>query len=272
MKKGTSRKLLCALLSAVITMGAVLFISSTLVNTTICSHSYMSKFVETSRINSYCHDIYNQRIELLAENSNIPIRVFEIAQEVDGYSESAIDRFFNGSDTTIYTNERIDTYEAMIKEYLDGNNISYNETAVRNTAVKAAEIYSDSFGLKNIDSLRLFVNNAKASYGRLSSFGLMMIFVPVLLIFALFKTKKKAVDYYLTSAAATGITMIFVSAVCLIAGIGKHIRITPIVYQDALFTAINVMLAAALVLGVIITAVSITLAYKSAVKSAKKDN
>ncbi len=270
--KGSSRKLLCAMLSAVITIGSILLISSILINATICSHPYVSKFVETSKINDYCHEVYNERIALLAENSNIPIRVFEIAQEIDGYSESALDRFFNGSDTTIYTNERIDTYEAMIKEYLDGNNQSYDETAVHNTAVKAAEIYSDCFGLKNIDSLRLFVNNARACYGRLTSFGLMMIFVPMLIIFMLFTIKKKAADYYLMSASATGLTMIFVSVICLISGVGKNISITPDVYQSAIFSAINVMLAAAIVLGAVITAAAIVLAHKLAVKRAKRDS
>lgn len=270
--KRSSRKLLCAMLSAVITIGSILLISTILINATICSHAYVSKFVETSEIKEYCHNTYNERIALLAENSNIPIRVFEIAQEIDGYSESALDKFFNGSDTTIYTNDRIDTYEAMIKEYLDGNNQSYDETAVHNTAVKAAEIYSDCFGLKDIASLQLFVNNAKACYGRLTSFGLMLIFVPMLIIFMLFTTKKKALDYYFMSASATGLTMIFAAFICLIAGVGKNISITPEIYQSAIFSAINFMLAVVILLGAVITATAIVFAHRVAVKRAKKDS
>ena len=271
MRRG-SRQLLCSMLSVVITIGAVLLVCSTLIHATLCSRMYMSQFVATDKINSYCHEVYNKRILLLAENSNIPIRVFDVAYGIDGYSESALDRFFNGNDTEIYTNDRIETYEAMIKEYLEGTEQVYDEAAVHNTAVKAAEIYSDCFGLKNIDSLRLFVNNAKSNYSRLSSFALLMIFVPVLLIFALFTTKKKALDYYCMAGASTGFALIFVSVICLIAGVGKSFSITPEIYQNAVFLAINIMLAAALLIGVAIATASIVLAYKTVRKRAKNND
>lgn len=270
--KRSSRKLLCILLSATITVGAVMFFSATLIRGTICSEKYMLKFTQTSSLEKYCYDTYNERIALLAENSSIPVRVFEIAESVDGYKDSAVERFFNGGNTEIYTAERINTYESLIIEYLDGVGQKYDETAVHNTAVKAAEIYSDSFGIKNVEYIRSFVNNTKEIYPKVVSIGFMLILVPSLLCVSVFTKKSRSIKYFHMAASATGISMVFISIISLVSGISTKLSITPIVYQRSISNAITVMLVLGLMLGIVITFTAVSAAYLRAAKQAKKDD
>lgn len=252
----SSRKLLCFFLVLIMVIGVSLFAAPTLVRATLCSQSYMSLFLETKSIKSYCDQSYNDRIALLAENSGIPIRVFEVAENIEGYSENALERFYSNYDTTIFTQDKIDTYQTLITEYLDGNDISYNQELVHNTAVKAAEIYADCYGLKNTETFKTFVDDVNASYGKIASIGLVLALAAVLMILVLHSNKKKAVKYYLGALSATGLSFILVGIFCLVFRTGKGARITPAVYGNAIFGAISFMFVILILTGIILTAIA----------------
>lgn len=268
--KRSSRRLLCTLLSIIITVGAVMFLCATLIRGTLCNEKYMLKFLQNDTIEQYCYDTYNERISLLAENSGIPIRVFEVAENKSGYNESAVERFFSGGKTEIYTVDKINTYESLIKEYLDGVGQAYDETAVHNTAEKAAIIYSESFGIKNAEALRNFVNNTKEIYPKFVSVSFMLILIPSLLCVFMFTKKNRSLKYFYMSASSTGISMILISFICLISRVGKGLSITPVMYQRGISNAVTVMLVSALILGIIITFFAVSSAYSEAEKQSKK--
>lgn len=257
MSTKSSRKALCFLLALMMVVGSVLFLSSTVIRGTLCSQRYMEYFVSSRKVSAYCNDVYAQRIAVLADNSGIPTRVFEGVEGIAGYNETVVSRFFTGSDTTVFTQDRIDSYEKLIKEYLDGNEIVYSEENVHNTAVEAAKIYADSFGIKNTDTFKDFVDRVDFLYGKLSSAGITITLVGIVLIFILFTEKKKARIYYSSAFAATGLSCVFIGVFSLIFGIGKGGVITPSVYEKALFSAINGMFLIFIAIGVIITAVSV---------------
>lgn len=258
----SSRKLLCFLLSLFMVAGICAFTGSTLVRSTLCYQSYMEIFVTSGKVSRYCDNAYNERIAILAENSSIPIRVFDATDNVSGYSETVAGRFYSGSDTTVFTLDKIETYEKLFKEYLDGNDIIYDDEAVHNTAVKAAEIYADSYGMKDTSALKVFVDNAVAEYGRISSIALAVAVISAALIFVMYTDSKKTVKYYTSAFSAAGLSFISVGVISLAVSLGKGSVITPDVYRDAIFSAISVMFVILILLGVVVTAVSTFIALK----------
>lgn len=255
----SSRRILCFLLTILMVIGACTFILSTVIKVTICNKMYMEHFLDTDKISAYCSEIYAERIAALAQNSGIPEDVFEAAAGLDGYSESTVSRFYSGSNTTLFTKDKINAFEKMIKEYLDGNGIAYDDTLVRNTAVKAAEIYSDSFGLKNTQVLKAFIDRINLQYPHISTTGMLAALIGVLLIYVIFNDKKKTLAYYYGALAATGFTLMLVGTTAIVAGIGRSAVITPIVYGDAIFSAVSIMLVLTTAIGVLITIASIVM-------------
>lgn len=252
----SSRKSLCFFLTFLMVVGISLFFASTFVRATLCSPKYMERFLTSSEITQYCDDVFEQRIALLSENSQIPVRVFAASDNIGGYSETIVDKFYNGSDTSMLTKDKINVYESLIIEFLDGNGETYDDELVHNTAVKAAEIYADCYGVQNIEPLRQFVNDTISYYGKLSSAGLVIVLISFLLMLALFNNKKKAFMYFSSALSATGLSFIFVGLICLIFGVGKGGVITPAVYSDAIFKSINVMLIALVLIGAVLTVLS----------------
>lgn len=252
----SSRKTLCFFLTFLMVVGICLFSAATLVRATLCSPRYMNRFMSSAKITEYCDDVFEQRIALLSENSGIPVRVFDASENVGGYSETVVERFYKGNDTSMLTKDRVTVYENLIVEFLDGNGEKYDAELVHNTAVKAANIYADCYGVKNVDAFRQFVRETNGSYGKLSSAGLVMVLVSFLLMISMFNNKKKALRYFSSAFTSAGLSFIFIGIACLIFGIGKGGVITPVVYSDAIFKSINVMLIVQIAIGVVFTAIS----------------
>ena len=243
-------------------LGICVFTGATLIRATLCYQNYMDMFISSEKVVSYCNNAYNERIAILAVNSGVPLRVFEATENVSGYSETVTSRFYSGSDTTIFTQDKIDTYEKLIKEYLDGNNMEYDENQVHSTAVKAAEIYADSYGMKNLSVFKTFVDKVIDEYSRISSVGLSVLMISAALIFVMYSDSKKTVKYYTSSFTATGLSFIFIGICALIASLGKGGVITPDIYSDAIFSAISCMFAILIFTGIIVTSISTVVALR----------
>ncbi|MGN0521694.1 MAG: hypothetical protein ACI4IQ_03545, partial [Eubacterium sp.] len=125
--------------------GNILFFGSALVKNTLCSADFLKRTFLTQDLKEQCEKNFESRMNALELDSLIPVRVFETVSKVDDEtSEDAIDRLFGEHDTSLYTADRVETFEELCKEYLDGNGIKYNEEQVQNTAVRATQIYADS--------------------------------------------------------------------------------------------------------------------------------
>lgn len=259
----SSRRILCFFLTFLMVVGICLFSSATIVRATLCSPVYMDKFLSSSKITDYNNENFMQKISLLSENSGIPVRVFEASDNVGGYSETVVERFYNGNDTTMLTKNKITVYEKLIVEFLEGNDEKYDAEFVHNTAVKAAEIYADCYGVKNTEFFKEFIDNTISSYGKLSSAGLVIVLVSFLMILSLFDNKKKSYRYYLSAFTAAGLALVFTAAVCLILGIGKGAVITPSVYSDAIFKSINVVFLIQIAEGLVFVVLSTIASLKS---------
>lgn len=259
----SSRRILCFFLTILMVVGICFFSAATIVRATLCSPVYMDKFLSSGKITAYNDEAFKQKISLLSENSGIPVRVFEASDNVGGYSETVVERFYNGNDTTMFTKNKITVYENLIIEFLEGNNEEYNSDFVHNTAIKAAKIYADCYGVKNTEFFKEFFDNTISSYGKLSSAGLVIVLISFLMILSLFDNKKKSYRYYLSAFTAAGLSLVFTGAVCLILGIGKGAVITPSVYSDAIFKSISVMFLIQIAVGMVFVVFSTIAALKS---------
>ena len=259
----SSRRILCFFLTLLMTIGICLLSAATIVRATLCSPVYMDRFLSSPEVKAYCDDIFEQRISLLAENSGIPVRVFEASNNVGGYEETVVERFYNNNDTTMFTKNKISVYENLIIEFLEGNNEKYDASLVHNTALSAAEIYADSYGVKNTEAFREFIDNTINSYGRLSSSGLAVMLISFLLILSLHDNKKKTKKYFSSAFTSAGLSFIFTGIACLIFKVGKGAVITPDIYNDAVFKSINFMFLIQIAAGVIIVTTSTIFSLKS---------
>lgn len=259
----SSRKVLCFFLTVLMVVGICILSASTLVRATLCSPVYMNNFLSSDEITAYCDDVFEQRISLLAENSGIPVRVFDASDNVGGYSETVVERFYNENDTTMLTKNKITVYENLIIEFLEGNNEEYDASLVHNTALKAAEIYADCYGVKNIELFREFVNNCIDSYGKLASAGLVVMLISFLLILSLHDNKKRTLKYYSSAFTSAGLSFVFTGIACLVFKVGKGAEITPAIYGDAIFKSINVMFLALIALGLVLVTASTIFSLKS---------
>ena len=68
-------------------------------------------------------------------------------------NSSALTRLYNQDNPDLYSKNQIAQFDSLCKEYLKGNNMQYDEALIHNTAVKAAQAYSDCFGLKNTEAI-----------------------------------------------------------------------------------------------------------------------
>lgn len=252
----SSRRILCFFLTFLMVVGICLFSAATIVRATLCSPVYMDKFLSASKITDYNNENFKQKISLLSENSGIPVRVFEASDNVGGYSETVVERFYKGNDTSMLTKNKITVYEKLIIEFLEGNEEKYDEAFVHNTAIRAAEIYAECYGIKDIAYFKEFIDNTVNSYGKLASAGLVIILISFLLILVMFENNKKAYKNYLSAFTAAGLSFVFTGVICLIAGVGKGAAISPSVYSDAIFKSINFMFLIQIAVGLVLVVLS----------------
>lgn len=258
MSLSKSRKIICFLLSVVMVIGFGLFTGVELISHTLCSQMYMEKVFSSDKIKGECEENYENRISILAIDSEIPERVFFTADEnVLGKGESAVSKFFNGHDSTLYSKERVETYEKLCLEYLDGNEIEYSKEDVHNVAEKAAMIYSDSFGLKNTDEIKAFVDKVQFSEPKIASFGLFIFTMSAVIIFFLFSKKMDAAEVYCSVGTATGFSFVLIGIASLIFGLGSNPLITPQIYANAVTLAVKGDFIIAIIIGIFLSIISI---------------
>ncbi len=258
MSLSKSRKIICFLLSIIMVIGAGLFTGVELISHTLCSQAYMEKVFLSDKIKGEYEENYKKRISILAKDSMIPERVFFTADEnALGKNESAVSKFFNGHDSTLYSKDRVETYEKLCLEYLDGNEIEYNKEDVHNVAEKAAMIYSDSFGLKNTDEIKAFIDKTEFLAPKIASFGLFIFTMCAVIIFFLFSKKIDAMEVYCSVGTATGFFFVLTGIAALIFGLGNNPMITPLIYADAVSLAIKGDFIITIIIGIFLCIISI---------------
>lgn len=252
----STRKILSIIFIVIIAAGGSLFAGAVTVKATLCSESYLQRHFTSDRVMAQCQQNFDSRIEALSEKSGIPVRAFEAVSNFEEIkSDSPVRRLFGGHDTTLYTSDTVERFEQLCIEYLEGNSIKYDKELIHNTADEAAKIYADCFGLKNTDEISGFINSVNENYQRFISISSLMLILPIVLLFLLYK---KVYDIFLmvfSAFTAEGVTLVFSGAIGLILKLGQSALIYPQIYALAAGNVIRNVFVILMIAGFVITAV-----------------
>lgn len=252
-----SRKIICAILTLVMAIGAIMSVGTAVFKYTVCRSTFMEKFLLSDKITQKCDESYNAALETLEEETGIPARIFQAAEEKFILTETAVDRMYNNQDASMYNNDKIEIYEKLCREYLDGNKISYDSKAVHKAAEKAAEIYSDCYGISDSKSIYMFISNINQKSTGVIALGLLFVMLPIAVILVLFTKKERLFTQLFASLSCSGFSLVLFGIVGIAAGIGKGIMITPQIYADAIVRAIRLDFVFIIIVGAVISALSV---------------
>lgn len=183
-----SRKIISIILTVLIACGSILFFGTLITKVTVMSESYTSYVFDKVGVTKNSKEAFANQIKVLEAQSGIPARVFNSVYNFnDATSKTAVERLFSSSNTTLNTNSQTDKFEKLCKEYLEGNNMQYDEALIHNTALKATEAYSNCFGMKNTEQISSFIKNVNAHYQSYLSVGALLFIVPLVLLIILFR-------------------------------------------------------------------------------------
>lgn len=254
-----SRKILSVILSVLIAFGGVLCYSAFLIKSTLCSEAYMLKTFSSDALYTQCKNNFTDRTTAIEDKSGIPARVFEtILDNRHPAGKTAVQRIFTDNNATLYDEDLVEEFEELCIEYLQGNSLKYDKKMIHNTALYAAEIYSDCFGIHNYGSILSFISSTNAQYGKYISTGLLILTVSMALLFILFTNKKDYIRRTIYSGfTTTGLSLFLIGICALIFGIAKKPMIRPYLYADALAKSVNITFVITIVVGVLITVAAV---------------
>lgn len=250
-----TRKALSVLLAVIMVIGGNLVFGAELVRLTLCNEDYLSYVVLNSSFTDECEENFRNYTNVLSAQSGIPAQVFETAVDSERINAEIIHTLFDSGD--IFYEDMTVKFEELCLEYLNGNNIKYDETMLRNTAQAAADAYADCFNLSNMQDAKAFINHVNSEHGKYTSIGLLLITVSVFLLFILFSKRSNFLKAVYTGLISLGVTMIFIALAGLIFNVGGSPHLAPELYANAVSKAVDGTFIIALIFGVIITAFSV---------------
>lgn len=254
----STRKILTFLCVFLIGASSFVLLATQIAKLTVCSQGFVQRFVFTEGINNQARENFKVALEALENESSIPARAFEaIYNDKSAGLNEAVERLYNGHDATLYNDDTVDRFERLCIEYLEGNQIKYDKKLVHNTAQRATRLYSDCFGIQNAQMLKDFIDGVRTSSSRYASASLLVMLVGVCVLFVLYKKQGMALEKILQGFTAQGLAFIVCPLICLLARIGQHSQVYPLLYAQACSNLVRSVYFIALVIGILICTVSL---------------
>lgn len=238
-----TRTILSILAFIIICASTVLGLASSVFSVTFASQGFLAKHLATQKIVEECNQQLHYKYEALSEEAGIPSRVFETV--IKDYSTRdnltlAASYVFTEESSLLYSEERVEYFNNLCTEYLDGNGIKYNRAEVRRAADKAAVIYSETVGIHNTHEIKEHINEFKNNCERAVSSSIIAIIISAVMLFILYSKKRYASSYIAGGIAGGGVAVVIGSLLSLIFGVGKHLGITPEIYQSGVLSMIRI--------------------------------
>lgn len=251
-----TRKVLSVLLAVIIVIGGNLFFGAEIVRYTLGSENYLEDIALSASFVDECEKNFSEYTEVLSAQSGIPAQVFEVTVEKERIHANILHSLFN-SNGSVYSEDMTVKFEEQCLEYLNGNNIEYDEAMLKSIAEAAADAYENCFGISDMQGAKAFIDQVTREYGKYTSIGLLLIVVSVFLLFILFKKKSDFAKAVYSALTALGVSMLFIGLAGLIFNVGGSPMLAPKLYADALARAVDGAFIVALAFGAVITALSI---------------
>lgn len=255
----TSRTILSVILTVLFSAGVLVALFSFVFNSTLSSKAFLQKHFVTDSLVAECEKQLDEGFAVLSDESGIPATVFSVAYQEFPTKESmlqATQYIFNEQDSTLYSQSRVDYFYKICTEYLDGNSIKYNKSDVRNTAQKAAEIYSNCVGIHNVDSVNAQLPVFNKNCGKAATFSVVICAVIGFFLIMMYSDKSRAFAYLASGGAGAGIGGILSSVLLLLTKLGSNFDFTPAIYQQSVFSILRLSMLVLLVCSAVVTAFS----------------
>ena len=231
---GTSRKIICVILSVIVAASFAGLIFSVSLSNTVASRSYIEKHLITDEVAAGAEEQLDMKYKTLAAESGIPFRVFETAKSefpVKKTVENAFVNSFGAEDSTLYTENMANYFTKLCIEYLEGVGLEYESENVERTGEKAARIYSDTLGFHNIASLAESISALRNKCVTVTAVTAAAISICVFAIMLLYNDRKKGATYLLGGAYGGALGVLISSLVFAFLNPGSKIDLEPIVYR-----------------------------------------
>ena len=252
-----SRKIICVILTILIAAGSIFFFGTLITKATVMSQKYTSYVFEKTGVNKTCKEEFSNQVKVLEAQSSIPARVFTSVYNFnDATNQTAIERLYSSSNTTLNTANQTEKFEKLCKEYLEGNNMQYDEALIHNTALKATQAYSDCFGMKNTEQISSYLENINAHYQSYLSIGALLFVVPLVLLIILFRRSLDVTFNVFAALTLSGLTFVASGIASLIAKVGLH-NISPAIYRQAFYNCVKGACYISIVFGAVLTVVCV---------------
>lgn len=248
-----SRKILSFILTLLLAAGGTMFFSAQIVRHTLCNENYIASFFSSNSVNNVCEQNFRDRIEAISAKSGIPSRVFEAILENNSPTpETAVRNIFRYNNAEIYSEDLIGQFESLCTEYLDGNNIAYDKAMIHNTAVYAAQIYSDCFGIIHFGEVTAFFEKVDANYGKFASAGLLLVVIPLVLFLVLYSKRSDNTKVICSAFTALGISLFLIGLCGLIFSAVSSPLISPDIYARTISKAVSGAFGVSAIIGMLI--------------------
>ncbi|MBQ9531975.1 MAG: hypothetical protein IJR70_07875 [Eubacterium sp.] len=239
MDLGLSRRIIAVILETVMAISTIVFLISVIMTFTAADKNYFINSFANQDLVQECNNQLNMKYEALASETNIPARVFERVEQdypTDEALRQAALSVFSEENETLYSENKISYFYELSVEYLDGNEITYNEEDVKRSAEKAARIYSDTVGLHNTGGIETKINDFSRKYPRATIISFVIAFVCFPSIMIMYKKKKEgylvAIGGILTGTVATALG----SLLAVIFKLGGGINILPEIHKQSMIS------------------------------------
>lgn len=255
----TTRRIICVIFSIILAFGMLSFFSAMIFRATAINENFIVKHFVNDSLVAQCNEQMNMKFDALEVKSSVPSRVFKTVQkdfDTKATIMQSVQAVFNEEDPTLFNTSMKDYFYNLCIEYLDGNNMSYSKENVENTAYDAAKAYSESVGIHNTQSYRLYVEQAKNDCAKISSVSLLAVVIAVIFICLMYTDKKSAALYVLGGSASSGIAGLISGILCIVFKTGADSGVLPVIYQSCFQSVLRSSFIILSVSGAVVTAVS----------------
>ena len=234
MKK--TRKFISIIMCIAIALSVFTIATGLTIQKTVFDKDFVADYLITDELQEQCTEQLKLKFKALEKESNIPAKVFKKVLEdkpIDKAMKLNVENFFIDRNTSLNSEDMVDYFYKNCTQYLDENGIKYNEQNVRNAAVQATKLYSDSMGFNNVEHLKLYIDQTVVKIKHSMGIAFGYLFVACMLMYAMYSDPKQASKYIAQSIIASGFSGVVISLLSGVAGYGFDLPISPEIYMQS---------------------------------------
>lgn len=272
MNQRSTRKILVYIMSFVIALCSTLVALNAVASATIANKNFYINNLSNAKLVNECNNQLAEKYDTLSKKSGLPADLFNSVTTAFDTSEAirqATSYLFDENDSTMYSDSKITFFYDSCAEYLEVNNIKYDENSIMNVAKEAAQIYSDAVGIHNFNGVNEAVFHSKNYCIKVLSVCVAIIFVMVFLIINMYRENEKAILYIGSAVIGSGIADLIISALLFVTKIGSRYKLYPDVYSYTFWNMTSKALLYGFVAGVLFLALG-ALIFSIGAKQAKR--